>query len=222
MIVLGLDACLGHCSVAVMRGEACLAECSEPMARGHIERLAPMVSDCLEEAGVSPSDIGLIGVTCGPGGFTGARLGTAFARGLALSTPARAVGISTLEALAARTDATRIMAVLDGRRGEVFAQVFADGNALCDPVAIRQDDIPDFIRTHRPRCLMGNGCMIVTEALERAGLDPIDDLHPAARIDPRAIARLAAQRGDSGVSPAPLYLRAPDAKAAAPAILHAP
>jgi len=199
MLVLGIDACLGHCSVAVMRGRAVLASQSEAMARGHVERLAPMVSETLRDAGVAVDDLDLIGVTCGPGGFTGARLGAAFARGLALASGCRSVGVTTLEALALPHGREDLIVALDGRRGDLFVQYFSGGMAGADARAVSVDAMPSFVANH------GSPPVIGPEAL------------PA--IVPADVARLAMQRMDAE-PPRPLYLRAPDAKAAARPVLR--
>ncbi len=200
MPVLGIDVCLGNCSVALLRErDAVLATRSEAMARGHVERLAPMVAEVLDEAGVSAGSLDMIGVTCGPGGFTGARLGAAFARGLALAGGCRAVGITTLEALAFAHGPERLVVALDGRRGDLFIQLFdgqqARGGALALPVA----EFPDFLKCHdNPRVI---------------GPDDVPG------IDPADVARLALLREGEG-PPRPLYLRAPDAKAAQRPVLR--
>jgi len=199
MRVLGIDACLGHCSVAVLEGDSVLAHRSESMARGHVERLAPMVADVLADAGIAPGMLDLIGVTCGPGGFTGARLGAAFARGLALASGCRAVGVSTLEALAFPHRPEGVIVAIDGRRGDLFVQVFGDGDSDSRPEVIAVDELPAFAARHETFRLVG----------------PRD----LPRIDPADIARIAATRADAQ-APHPLYLRAPDAKVAMRPVLR--
>ena len=128
MIVLGLDTCLAACSAAVADGERLIARVSAPMARGHQERLAPMVRDLMGEAGIAFSDLDRIGVTVGPGSFTGLRVGLAFAKGLALALHRPCIGIGTLAALAASAEAPgHCAAVIDAGRGQVYLQLFADG-----------------------------------------------------------------------------------------------
>jgi len=198
MLVLGVDACLGHCSVALVQDDDVLVSRSEAMARGHVERLAPMVAEALHDAGIAVASLDLIGVTRGPGGFTGARLGAAFARGLALAVGCRAVGVTTLEALAAPRQGDLIVA-LDGRRGDLFVQHFSGGIAAQDARVIPVDEMPSFVANH------GSPSVVGPDAL------------PA--IDPADVARLAMQRMDAE-PPRPLYLRAPDAKAAARPVLR--
>lgn len=197
MRILGLDACLGACSAALVERGDVLARRSETMARGHVERLAPMVADVLAEAGCAPSALDLIAVTCGPGGFTGARLGAAFARGLALSVGCRAVGVSTLEALAYPHLPGPVLVALDGRRGDLFVQVF--GGAMSSPEAIPAADFDDFAARHGSPHILG--------PQDLPAIDPVD------------VAMLAAERPDAP-APVPLYLRAPDAKAAARPVLR--
>ena len=79
MIILGLDTALAACSVAVTRDGEVLAAMSEPMLRGHQERLAPMVQEVMAAAGLPFAALDRVGVTVGPGSFTGLRVGLAFA-----------------------------------------------------------------------------------------------------------------------------------------------
>ena len=100
MIVLAIDTCLFACSVAVVNDGRVLARRVEPMSRGHQERLAPLVQEAMAEAGLGFDKLDRIGVTVGPGSFTGLRVGLAFAKGLASALSIPAVGIGALEALA--------------------------------------------------------------------------------------------------------------------------
>ena len=101
MLTLALDTCLAACSAALDRDGQTVGWISEPMARGHQERLAPMVRDLMADCGVAFGDLDRIGVTVGPGSFTGLRVGLAFAKGLALALNRPCVGVGALEALAA-------------------------------------------------------------------------------------------------------------------------
>src|ERR1700694_4222158 len=117
MIVLALDTCLAACQAAVLEGERVLASRSEPMLRGHQERLAPMVREVMDEAGLDFTALDRIAVTVGPGSFTGLRVGRAVAKGLRLALETPVVGIGVLEALAAGApDEGAVAAVIDARR----------------------------------------------------------------------------------------------------------
>jgi tRNA threonylcarbamoyl adenosine modification protein YeaZ len=99
-MILSIDTCLGASSVAVLDGERVLAARSEPMTRGHQERIGIIARETAAEAGVAFSDLARIGVTVGPGSFTGLRVGLAFAKGLATALSIPCVGVNTLESLA--------------------------------------------------------------------------------------------------------------------------
>jgi tRNA threonylcarbamoyladenosine biosynthesis protein TsaB len=206
MLVLGLDTCLAACSVAVVDGERVLACASEPMARGHQERLAPMAQEVVAAAGVGFPELDRIGVTLGPGSFTGLRVGLAFAKGLAAALDRPLVGVGVLEVLAREAQGL-VFAAVDARRGQVYLQAFEDGHALMAPDAL---EFPlaaarlAEIAGARPFTLVGSGAAALADAAPGASLLPLE------ACDPRQVARLAA--GRSPAPARPLYLRAPDAR----------
>ncbi|MFL5298169.1 MAG: tRNA (adenosine(37)-N6)-threonylcarbamoyltransferase complex dimerization subunit type 1 TsaB [Phenylobacterium sp.] len=206
MLVLGLDTCLAACSVAVMEDGRVLGHAREEMARGHQERLAPMTREVMADAGLPFERLDRIGVTVGPGSFTGLRVGIAFAKGLALALDRPAVGIGTLEAMAASRSGLVFPAV-DARRGQLYLQAFEDGRALMAPDAVTAETAAARIAElamGRPFTLVGSGASLL------AGFSPSAQVVEAPGADARDVARLAAAREPAPLKP--LYLRAPDAK----------
>jgi tRNA threonylcarbamoyladenosine biosynthesis protein TsaB len=204
VIVLGLDTALPACSVAVIRGEKVLARLSEPMTRGHQERLAPMVQEAMAEAAIGFDALDRIGVTVGPGSFTGLRVGLAFAKGLALALDLPCVGIGSLEALAASVDRHgRTAAAIDAKRGQVYLQLFEDGAPLLEPEALELGDAA--MRMRGVGRLVGSGAPLLHAFAPEA---EIVDLHVADAV---AVARLAAEAHELP-APQPIYLRPPDAR----------
>ncbi len=206
MIVLGLDTCLAACSVAVLDGERVLAHASEAMARGHQERLAPMAERVMAEAGLPFAAVQRIGVTVGPGSFTGLRVGLAFAKGLGAALGAPVAGVGLLETLAAEARGL-VFAAVDARREQVYLQGFEDGRPLMAPDALELGTAAARlaeIAGGRPLTLVGSGAPLLA------------DFAPGARIltpagaDARRVAALAAARPPTPARP--LYLRAPDAR----------
>ena len=206
MIVLGLDTCLGACSVAVLDGPRVLAHASEAMARGHQERLAPMTQAVMAQAGLDFSDLDRVAATVGPGSFTGLRVGVAFAKGLASALSVPAIGVGALEALAAEEDGLAAAAI-DARRDQVYLQVFDAGRLLTPPEVLPLDAAAarlSEVAGERPLSLVGSGAPLLA-----AG-------RPGAKVltrkgcDARHVARLGAGRAASPIRP--LYLRAPDAR----------
>ncbi len=125
-LTLIIDTSLNACTAALCDGDRVVAERIEPMARGHQERLGVMIAELFETAGVTPRHLGRIGVTLGPGSFTGLRVGLSFAKGLAVGLGLTPKGIGTLEALGHHPDLLRDkrLVVIDGGRGQIYAQAF--------------------------------------------------------------------------------------------------
>ncbi|ALL15124.1 tRNA (adenosine(37)-N6)-threonylcarbamoyltransferase complex dimerization subunit type 1 TsaB [Caulobacter henricii] len=204
-MILAIDTCLGASSVAILAGDQMLAARTEPMTRGHQERIGVLAREVALEAGVAFSDLTRIGVTIGPGSFTGLRVGLAFAKGLATALSIPCIGVSTLEALAHGTPGF-VAAVLDARMSQVYLQVFDGRIALMAPDALDLGSAAARLaELHGGQAvtLIGSGAPLLAETFPRATI-----LTPAAP-DPVAIARLAAARPVPLHSPRPLYLRAP-------------
>ena len=99
--------------------EVCLTE-----TRRHAEALLPSMDECLRRAELTIKDITAIGVGRGPGSFIGVRTGIATGKGLSLARGIPLVGIQSLLALGYSIELPvgRGYAVVDAKRGEVFAQ----------------------------------------------------------------------------------------------------
>lgn len=173
------------------------------MVKGHQERLATMVREVMQAAGLAFGELDRIGVTVGPGSFTGLRVGVAFAKGLAAALGKPCVGVGTLEALAGERPGLTVAAV-DARREQVYVQAFRDGEAAMEPQALRVTDAIAAIRAlGMPATLVGSGAALLGPAF------PNVPVATSQVPDPVVVARLAAR---SRMSTRPIYLRAPDAK----------
>lgn len=182
----------------------------EIIGRGHAERLMAVIDAALAEASLDLSNIERIAVTVGPGSFTGIRVGVSTARGLALALKRDCVGITTLEAIGspvAKAASRPVLAVIDARRGEVYAQLFAaDGTAISEAAAMHPGEAAR-MALEAGAALAGSGAAIV--AADAVDLTVIGGDGP---IDIAAVARLASSREGPFERPAPLYLRGADAK----------
>ncbi len=206
-LTLVIDTALNACTAALFDGKRPLAQSIEEMARGHQERLGVMVADLFETAGVAPREIGRIGVTLGPGSFTGLRVGLAFAKGLATGLGIKAHGIGTLEALGHHPEllGERRMSVIDGGRGQIYVQVFGAGAG--EPVArtpIVLAASSDFTPFADIDVLTGPGAALLVNPLPQARVFTQD--WPA----PAAINALAWLPGHEDLTP--IYMRDADAK----------
>ena len=210
MKILCLDTAMAACSAAVIDTECTLplAEAFVAMERGHAEALAPMVAHALHLSGLPISEIDRVAVTTGPGTFTGVRIGLSFARGLGLARGIPVIGIDSLSAIAANeTSSSPLLVVADARHGEVYAASFDPARQLIDGPRITTA-AEAAATLPKGAVLIGTAARAVMEASGRgdASLSSAGNVPIAARF-----AHLAAGAAP-GSMPAPLYLRAPDAK----------
>jgi tRNA threonylcarbamoyladenosine biosynthesis protein TsaB len=122
MRILAVDTASGSGSVAVADGENVLAEIITARRETHSRYLMSLIDRVLQLSGLELQEIDGFAVTRGPGSFTGLRIGISTVKGLAWVTRKPAVGISSLEALAAQVPPTSrlICAMLDARNHEVY------------------------------------------------------------------------------------------------------
>ena len=211
--ILAVDTALGACSVAVLDGDAVLAHRFLEMTRGHAEALAPMVDETMRQAGIVFGVLDRLAVTTGPGTFTGQRVGLAFMRGLRVGLKKPLIGVTTLEAMAAATEKDRAAAIHDAKRDEAYLSLWENGAVTLEPVVMPFADAVARIRAFGPCALCGTGAAITGEAL--GGDFAVTDIR---QPDALWVARLAITRPVPELPPAPLYLRAPDAKLPASAL----
>jgi tRNA threonylcarbamoyl adenosine modification protein YeaZ len=195
---LVIDSATAACSAALLGSDGALvAERHELVGRGHAERLVPMIAELLD--GRRPDSIL---VDCGPGSFTGVRVGLAAAHGLAIGWRVPLAGFSSLALLAAASGERQVAAALQGGHGELFVQSYGG-----DPLAPLDD-----LRSLAPEAaaasidaelVVGSGAAALVAA---RGTGRAADLLPRAadaRLLPPDLRNLPAR---------PIYGRPPDAR----------
>jgi tRNA threonylcarbamoyladenosine biosynthesis protein TsaB len=219
VIVVGLDTATPSTVAGVLLGDGRVVEARDDPPEGsrgeHAGRLLPLLESALREAAVGWDDVDRIAVGVGPGGFTGLRIGIATARALAQARGLPLVPVSSLAALAAGTDAASLVAaVIDARRGEVFAGVWERELERLAPAAIAPDALAARLRAlEAPVQAVGDGAVRFRRELEAAGVAV-----PADRSDLHRIAAAPLCRLGVAGEPAdrdrllPDYRREPDAK----------
>lgn len=215
MKLMVIDTALGACLAGVFSAEGETLEAHgvrcEEMTKGHQERLGGMARDAVAEAG-GMTGVSRIGVTVGPGSFTGLRVGLSFALGLGAALEARVVGISTLDGLAASVPAKgRVVAAIDARRGQVYMRMFENGTPTSPAEALPIETAVAQILAQGDASgvtIVGSGGpVLVAHSPELARATLIEMVAPL----PEALARLTAELDPEENPPRPIYLRAPDA-----------
>ncbi len=148
MLTLAFDTATVSGRFALADAAGVLAGRRHNVAGSYADALLPVVGEMLADADRDLTEITTVGVTTGPGSFTGVRIGVATAKALAYALDARLVAVSTLAAMAAallaeQPDADLAVPVLDARRGEIFAAVYRRAGGWVTPVAEPAAQPPD-------------------------------------------------------------------------------
>ncbi len=212
MLVLGLNTAFTTMEAALVQDGEILADRREAMPRGQERRLPGLIAELCAEAGVTLGQLTRIGVVAGPGSFTGLRIGVAYARGLALVTGAKAVGITSLEAAIPAGFEGPALGCLAAQRRPPDQTWWVQGISAGEGIA----DVMEVPLTELLPMLTGFHAPIFMDGAESLGdLAAKLDLRP---MQPSAItAALKASLFDPARHPpAPVYARAPDATLPAP------
>jgi tRNA threonylcarbamoyladenosine biosynthesis protein TsaB len=203
--------------VAALGATVLVAE-SDTAMHGQAEKLLPMVDSVMRRAGLPASALDIIGVTVGPGSFTGIRIGLAAARGIAHVTGARVIGVTGFETVAAGLARGSLggylLIALESRREDLYVQLFDYTHvALEDPTAILPAALGE-----RLTGIIGTAPLLVAgDAAERAASNLSQRPHTMVAADsaPDAAGVLQAalcrwRLPATSAKPVPLYLRPPD------------
>jgi tRNA threonylcarbamoyladenosine biosynthesis protein TsaB len=220
--VLGFDTATPDVAVAVTRGGKALSDVQlAPEGRPrHATELLPEIERAAAAAGGWEA-VDAIAVGIGPGSFTGLRIGIATARALAQGLGKPLTGVGTLDALA-RGLAERpaaagrpVLAVLDARRGQVFAALRdANGEQAWEPFVATPKELAARVAALGEAPLSGgDGSLRFRQDLEQAGAEVLPDADPGHRLSARHVSELSDRLAESPPGDIrPIYLRPPDAQ----------
>ncbi len=200
MRVLAIDTSGPACSLALFEDGALLAQRHEVIGRGHAEHIIPWIA---ELPGGGFADAILVG--CGPGSFTGVRVGIAAARALALGWGSPISGMNSLALIAAAAQSeTSVLVAIEGGHGEIFVQRFNCANdmnpgsleSLCPKDAANAYDIPVIVGSAAQKVVIERG------------------FGTALTFNPDASFAFSLPLALRSLPACPVYGRAPDAKPA--------
>jgi tRNA threonylcarbamoyladenosine biosynthesis protein TsaB len=220
MTIVGFDTSTAASSACVLRDDGEAFEHVPPPARlleppGHSRELLPAVAELMERAGIRWGDVDGVAVGVGPGTFTGLRIGVATARALATAAGLPVHPVSSLAALAAAQPAESLtLALIDAKRGELFAALFEGGEQVVEPFAARPEQLAERAgRALAGALAVGDGSLRFRQNLEAAGVRvPPDgsELHVVRALHVcRLAAAVPAQHPEAVL---PTYIRDPDAE----------
>jgi tRNA threonylcarbamoyl adenosine modification protein YeaZ len=198
-MILALDTSTAACTAALFTAEGTLVDSrDEVIGRGHAERLVPMIAELLNSR---RPDTVIVG--CGPGSFTGLRVGIAAAHGLAIGWDAELLGMPSLALLAATAPGEGpVLTAITGGHGELFLREYTR-HPVQDVGPLLNLTPAAAAEVSRSELVVGSGAAALVEA---RGFGEALDLLPSAAT------AMQLPAGMRSLPAVPIYARAPDAR----------
>jgi len=213
MNLLAIETSTDRLSIAVSAAGR-LHEATRTVGQRHAELALDAIDAVLAAAGIDRSDLDGVAFGAGPGSFTGLRIATGIAQGLALGLEIPVVGVSTLASLAEPSESPRVFACLDARMDEVYCAAYerspSGWRTVVEPGVFSPDAVPvpaDTDWAGRGSGFASHGERLAAR-LGRAIVSVEPDAFPTARAVLRlAEPRLAAGEGTDPMGALPTYIR---------------
>ena len=197
-LTLAFDTSTAACTAALFDASGAVIGTEDiVIGRGHAEHLMPMIADLMKGRRA-----GTVLVGCGPGSFTGLRVGVAAAQGLSIGWNAKLFGMSSLALIAEGAPGNGALAVaVTGGHGELFVQRFTRGPLIADGPLLNLSAADAAAQVQLP-LLVGSGAAAMAPFCAPS---QAHDLYPSASSAMRLPAMFRT------LDPRPIYARAPDA-----------
>jgi tRNA threonylcarbamoyladenosine biosynthesis protein TsaB len=174
--ILALESSAAPASAAVCDDAFLLGETYVNTRKMHSQTLMPMAQGLLDTCGVKLRDIGLFAVDCGPGSFTGVRIGVSAVKGMAVARGTPCAAVSSLAAIALNLENFDgiVCAVMDARRSQFYNALFAGGTdgmrRLTDDRAVALAELESELHaraaaTKKSVILVGDGAKVCYNSL---------------------------------------------------------
>ncbi len=216
--ILHIETSTHVCSVAVSENGGCIFEEEDHTGPNHAEKLGTYVDEALSFIDSHAIPLDAVAVSCGPGSYTGLRIGVSMAKGVCYGRDVKLIGVPTLELLCVPVllkervaeENALLCPMLDARRMEVYAQIF--DRALNEVRSIHADVVDS--ETYKeyldkgPVYFFGNGAMKCKEAINHPNAHFIEGIEPLAKnMMPLAEKRVALGQFEDVAYFVPFYLK---------------
>ena len=215
--ILHIETSTDVCSVAVSEDGQVIFDQEDHSGPNHAERLGTMVDEALSFTDNHAIPFDAVAVSCGPGSYTGLRIGVSMAKGVCYGRNLKLIAVPTLELLCVpillreipEEDAL-LCPMLDARRMEVYAGIYDRG---LKPVRPIQADFVDgetyqaFLEEH-PVYFFGNGAKKCQAAIQHPNAHFIENIEPLAKwMQPLAEKRFLNEQFEDVAYFVPFYLK---------------
>jgi tRNA threonylcarbamoyladenosine biosynthesis protein TsaB len=185
-IILNIETATTNCSVSIGKdGHTIALKEQNSASYSHSEDLHFFIKEALEAASLSTDDLDAIGVSKGPGSYTGLRIGVSAAKGLCFALDLPLIGISTLESMASQLKIKDgvVIPVLDARRMEVYSAVYNSNYDRIRETKVEEIEPNSFAQfaSQGKVYIIGSGAVKCREILEHPNFVFDDSIIPSAK-----------------------------------------
>lgn len=217
MIWLGIDTSHTPLAVAVVKDDQVLAEYKSSLKITHSIGTMPAIEELLKKADIKPNEIDAIAVANGPGSYTGVRIGVTIGKTLAWTLNIPIVSVSSLQVLAGNAPFFPgvVCAIMDARRGNVFAGIYTNGEVVKESHMSLAELLATVDEMGQPVLFVGSDVSIHWEQIQEVLGDKVQSANAAFSLPSAAVLiELAKKIEPTGVhATVPEYLRVTEAEA---------
>ena len=224
--ILHIETSTSVCSVAVSEDSHCIYHEEDHSGPNHAERLGSMVDEALSFTDSHAIPFDAVAVSCGPGSYTGLRIGVSMAKGICYGRNLKLIAVPTLELLCVpvllreqiantqhltpNTPEPLLCPMLDARRMEVYAALYDRALKEVRPVGadvVTAETYKQWLDEH-PVYFFGNGAKKCMETINHPNAHYIDGIEPIAKwMQPLAEKRLLNGQTEDVAYFVPFYLK---------------
>lgn len=215
--ILHIETSTDVCSVAVSQDGASIFSKEDFKGPSHATELGVFVDEALSFADSHAIPVDAVAVSCGPGSYTGLRIGVSMAKGICYGRSIPLIGIPTLEVMCVPVLLFRdlpedalLCPMIDARRMEVYAAVYDRALRVKREIGadiVDENSYSDFL-AERPVYFFGNGAAKCKDKLQHPNARFLDDVHPLAKwMFPLAEKAMAQGKFDDVAYFEPFYLK---------------
>jgi len=187
MNILAMDTSSLTATVAVLNEDKLLGEYCISNKLTHSQTILPMLSDLMNNLGMTLNDIDVFSVCVGPGSFTGLRIGMATVKTFSQALSKPIIGVSSLDAIAYNfynTEGFVVSPIIDSRRNEVYNALYKDGIKVTQDRPMHIDELLEELKDEKV-VFCGDGVLVQKERIESFD-NPNWHIAPNHLILPRA------------------------------------
>lgn len=185
-LILSIDTSTKVCSVAIHQSGELVGHMAYHLQKSHSSLLPEIIHQLVDNCELALKDLAAVAISEGPGSYTGLRIGTASAKGLAFAMKLPLIAVSSLDSMIAQTDLQNnagalFCPMIDARRMEVYCKlVDSDSKEIWDvrPVVIDRHTFDVFGGSKI--FLFGNGSDKLMDLFTESRYRFIPNIYPGA------------------------------------------